>query len=87
MTRLEVAIVGCGLIGTRRAREASQHPRTHLAVVTDVDADRRDRLATEYTCRSAEHWKQVIDDGSIDVVIVSTPNGYTAEIGTAALAA
>jgi predicted dehydrogenase len=29
----------------------------------------------------------VIDDGSIDVVIVSTPNGYTAEIGTAALAA
>lgn len=87
MTPLRVAVIGCGLIGKRRAREASQHSLTRLMVVADVSPERRTQLAGHYGCRSVEDWRQVIDDSSIDTVIVSTPNGYAAEIAMAALGA
>lgn len=82
---LQVAVIGCGLIGSRRAREVYRHPLTRLSVVVDVRAESREALAKEFNCRSADDWKQVIDDPSIDAVIVSTPNGFLAEISIAAL--
>lgn len=84
---LRVGVIGCGIIGTRRIKEVQRHPRSHLAVVADVDAERRGRLASDHGCRSAGHWKEIIDDASVDAVIVSTPNGFIAEIAMAALAA
>lgn len=87
MSKLRVAVVGCGLIGSRRAREATQHPRTQVGLVADVNAERRDQLAASCGSKAADHWKAAIDDRSLDVVIVSTPNGYTAEIAIAALEA
>ncbi len=83
---LRVAVVGCGLIGSRRAKEASQHSRTSLAFVADVDEDRRTQLATRYACLPVAQWKEAIDNPAVDVVVVSTPNGYASEIAVAALA-
>ena len=80
-----IAVIGCGLIGTRRACAAAQHPSSHLAAVVDSNAERRALLAATHRCRSVETWEEVIDDRSIDIVVVSTPNGLTAEIGVAAL--
>ena len=85
MSNLRVAVIGCGLIGSRRAQDATQHPFTQLAFVTDVNAERRERLAASHGCKAVDHWKVVIDDRSVDLVAVSTPNGYTAEIAIAAL--
>src|SRR5438128_1507488 len=85
MSELRVAVIGCGIVGSRRAREASRHPCTRLVLVTDVNSERREHLAAAYGCRSTEDWKSAVDDCFVDVVIVSTPNGYTAEIATAAL--
>ena len=85
--RLRTAVIGCGLIGSRRAQEATQHPRTSLQFVVDVVPDRRERLAAKYGCWAAEHWKQAVDDAAVDLVVVSTPNLYTAEIAVAALGA
>lgn len=87
MSRLRVAIIGCGLIGARRAQEAQRHPHTCLSVVADVNAGQREQFAAQYGCSAVEHWKTVVDDRSVDVVVVATPNGYTAEIGIAALSA
>ena len=84
---IRVAIVGCGLIGTRRAREVNRNSDTHLEFVVDSVPERRDKLAEEFRCQPLPHWKQVVDDQSIDLIIVSTPNNQLAEIGTAALQA
>jgi len=84
---LRVAVVGCGVIGSRRAIEASQHARTSLTLVADVDEARRTQLAARFECQSVEHWKEAIESPSVDAVVISTPNGYTAEIAIAALAA
>lgn len=85
MAKLRVAVIGCGLIGSRRAQDVARHPRTQLTLVADVDAERRERLAKACGCKPAEDWKSAVDDPSVDAVIVSTPNGYTAEIAIAAL--
>lgn len=85
--RLRTAIIGCGLIGSRRAQEASEHPQTSIQLVVDVAAERRERLAAKFACQGGEHWKQALDDAAVDLVVVSTPNLYTAEIAMAALGA
>jgi predicted dehydrogenase len=87
MAKLRVALVGCGLIGSRRAQEVARHSRTRVTFVADVNAERREGPAASFACKAVEHWKAVVDDPSVDAVIVSTPNGYTAEIAIAALAA
>lgn len=87
MKSLRVGVIGCGLIGSRRAKEAGRHPQTCLEMVADVNAERCARLAADCGCRSTEQWGQVVDDELVDVVVVSTPNAYIAEIAVAALAA
>lgn len=84
---LRVAVVGCGLIGARRAQMVYSHSDTQLASVVDPIPERSHRLSEEYHCQPLDHWKQVVDDASIDLVIVSTPNNQIAEIGTEALRA
>lgn len=87
MSTLRVAVVGCGLIGSRRAKETSQHPHTQLALVVDINEVPRAELAARYGCKPVKDWKEAIENPSVDVVIVSTPNRYAAEIAVAALAA
>jgi predicted dehydrogenase len=82
---LRVAVVGCGLIGTRRAREVSRHDGSRLSVVVDVDARRAQELAGQYACQISPGWNEAVESEAVDAVIVSTPNGRTAEIAIAAL--
>ena len=85
--KIRVAVVGCGLIGSRRAREAYLHPDTDLKYVVDLLPQRSRKISDEFCCQSLPQWEQVIEDPSIDLVVVSTPNSQLAEIGIAALTA
>jgi predicted dehydrogenase len=87
MAGLNVAVVGCGLIGSRRARIARQHPDTALAAVVDVREDVARALAAECGCRWGVDWKEIVTDPAVDVVIVSTPNDQLMPVGEAALGA
>lgn len=82
---LGVAIVGCGLIGVRRARAAAEHEGTRVAVAVDVNAERCETLAGEWGARPTADWRDAVSATDVDVVVVSTPNAYLAEIATAAL--
>lgn len=84
---IRVAVIGCGLIGARRAREVDRHSETHLEFVVDSVPERSQKVSDEFQCQPLTHWKQVVDNKSIDLVIVSTPNNQIAEIGTASLQA
>ncbi len=85
MKPLRVAIVGCGLIGGRRAAEAAGAANSKLAVVVDTDGERASRLASQHGARAAENWREVVADPDIEAVVVSTPNRWLAEISIAAL--
>ncbi len=83
--KLRTAVIGCGLIGSRRAREAANSERSSLAAVSDVRREAAELLAAEFGGRIADDWATLADDPEIDVVVVATPNAFLAEIACAAL--
>jgi predicted dehydrogenase len=80
-------VVGCGLIGARRARVVARHEGTILDSVVDVRGDAAQALAVECGTRWFTDWKRTVADPGIDVVIVSTSNDHLMPVGVAALRA
>ena len=83
--KLGVAIVGCGLIGIKRADTLDDMV---LRVSVDVDPVKADALASRFSgCRSMPDWRDAVNDKQVGVVIVATPHNSLAEITAGAIAA
>lgn len=82
---LGVVVIGCGLIGRRRAEAAAAHPRSRLVAVVDVDAGRVQALAGSLGAAAEADWRAALERPDVNAVVVATPNGLLAEIGCAAL--
>lgn len=73
---LQFALVGCGLIGRKRA--ASMSPG-QLRYVCDLEASRAAELARAHPgCRALTDHQAALADPAVSAVIVSTPNGSLA---------
>lgn len=80
-----MAIVGCGLIGQKRARALGG---ARLVVCADIAQDRSERLAaTAPGCKAVTDWKLAINDPNVSIVIISTLHDTLAEIARGAVAA
>jgi len=77
VSELGVAIVGCGLIGAKRAASL---PRGMLRIVCDVDAARAAALAARYGVDATDDWRAAIDDPRVAIVAVATPHDQLAPI-------
>ena len=82
---LRVGIVGCGLIGRKRANAIQASQTEKLVVVADVNAERASSMAGEFGCAATTEWQQAIAEYDLDVLIVSTINKFLAPISQAAL--
>jgi predicted dehydrogenase len=85
--KLGVAVVGCGLIGRRRALVAAQHEATRLIVACDVERAAAESVASLAGAAVAVDWRAAVDRPDVDIVVVSTPNWLLAEIALAGLGA
>jgi predicted dehydrogenase len=83
---MRVGIIGCGLIGTRRARVACESGDV-VAVVADVVADRAVATAEATGSNWTSSWSEVVSRDDLDVIVVSTSNDQLAEASIAALEA
>jgi predicted dehydrogenase len=82
---MRVAIIGCGLIGAKRAKSLSADD--HLVAVADVNTERAQKLAAAHSnCIATSDWRQALRD-DVEAVIVSTTNDMLAPITLAALEA
>lgn len=72
-----VAIVGCGLIGQKRAKALGD---ARLVACADVQLERAQALARTYDAAVSADWKEVIQRPDVDIVIVATTNNMLAEI-------
>lgn len=82
---MRTAIVGCGLIGNKRAQALGDDA---LVVAVDTDAARARRLASEHPgCESGDDWRGAVAREDIDLVIVATTNDVLAPITLAAVQA
>src|SRR5262249_11548131 len=80
-----VAIVGCGLIGRKRAATLGA---ASLVACADVDLARADALARTVSGADATaDWRSVLDRTHTDIVLVSTANARLAEIALASVQA
>src|SRR5262245_6580764 len=80
---MRIGIVGCGLIGRKRAAAARGHDVT---LVADVDRARSLALAQETGAEATADWRDVVND-NVDIVIVATQHDSLAEIALAAVRA
>jgi predicted dehydrogenase len=80
-----VAIVGCGLIGHKRARALGG---ARLTACADLALDRAEALAcTVAGAAATDDWRAAVDRSDVDLVVVSTVNDSLAEIARAAVEA
>jgi predicted dehydrogenase len=76
---MKIGIVGCGLIGQKRATAASGQ----VAIVCDTNIERATSLASRTGADAVEDWRKVIES-NVDAVIVATTHDNLAEISRAA---
>jgi predicted dehydrogenase len=81
---VNVAIVGCGLIGEKRAKALAD---AKLTVCCDALPDRAERLAHAYGAASCSDWRQAVSRGDVDLVVVATTNESLASIALGAIEA
>jgi predicted dehydrogenase len=80
-----VAIIGCGLIGLKRAKSLGD---ARLVACADVDPLRAQRLVHEMKAGVAlADWRQAVSRDDVSMVIVATPHDALAEITAEAIAA
>lgn len=81
---LRVAIIGCGLIGQKRARSLGT---ARLVVCADPAVERARALAASAGGVATDSWREAVNQKDVDVVIVSTTNDALAEVTLAAVEA
>ncbi len=82
---MRAAIIGCGLVGRKRAVALAG---AELAACVDRDGNRADQIARSVrNCAAFNDWRRVMDDRTIQVVIVATPHDSLAAITAAAVSA
>ncbi|MBI5560789.1 MAG: Gfo/Idh/MocA family oxidoreductase [Deltaproteobacteria bacterium] len=74
---MRVGIIGCGLIGKKRAEAAQGHEITRVA---DIRMERAEELAALTGARPAREWEKVVEAEDVDCVVVAVSHDKLAEI-------
>ncbi|QWD13020.1 Gfo/Idh/MocA family oxidoreductase [Polynucleobacter paneuropaeus] len=81
--KLGVGIIGCGLIGQKRA--ASLGDGGYLVACADIDQSRARQLSERYGAKAYASWHDLLSDQNINLVVISTLHDSLAEITLAAI--
>lgn len=82
-TPIGVAIVGCGLIGKKRALALNG---ARLIICADNDFAKASQLARGFVdCVASDNWRQAINRDDVSMVVVATPHNSLAEIMESAI--
>jgi predicted dehydrogenase len=82
--KLTAAILGCGIRGKQHARELAKLADCDVAYVCDPDLDRADEVGALLVelkrpmPKKVQDLRTVLDDKSVDVVFIATPNHWHA---------
>ncbi|MDA9661116.1 Gfo/Idh/MocA family oxidoreductase [Gammaproteobacteria bacterium] len=82
---LGVGIIGCGLIGKKRAKSLGSGGR--LVACADIDFSRAESLAKGTNAKVFSDWRELICQPKVDAVIVATLHDSLSEITLAAIEA
>jgi predicted dehydrogenase len=80
---MRLTIIGCGLIGSKRAAAAGAH---EIVAVCDPVPERRERLTRLTSARAIADWREAVGVDA-DAVVIATPHDQLAQIALAAVEA
>jgi predicted dehydrogenase len=83
--KFNVAIIGAGLIGRKRAIALSKFDNCKLKIIVDINKEKAEKLAKEFGSEFETNWEKVISRRDIDIVIVATFNKFLTPITKIAL--
>ncbi len=79
---MNIAIIGCGLIGEKRANSLLSQ---HVVLCVDVVESKAESLAKKFpACQVSSKWEDAINDPKIELIIIATLHHSLAEIALAA---
>ncbi len=92
---MKVAIIGCGLIGQKRAKSLTHSliknaakEKVELTVCVDQIREKAESLAKQYPgCVALADWREAVNREDVDIIVIATLHASLAEIGLAAVAA
>ncbi len=82
---MNVAIIGCGLIGRKRAVALNEHDV--LVACCDSNKEITEKFGSDFSCAVYADYKKLLNESDCSAVIVSVINKYAKEIITDALGA
>lgn len=74
---LRVGLIGTGYIGTTVGGQFHHHPKSTVAAITEIDADRRATAAERFSVPSEAlygDYEEMIADAALDAILVGTPH-------------
>lgn len=80
---MKVGIIGCGLIGRKRA--LALDAGDELVACCDTDQVALDRFAGQFHCKPYADYKRLLSSSTCDVVVVAVVNKFAKDIVTEAL--
>ncbi|MDA1314428.1 MAG: Gfo/Idh/MocA family oxidoreductase [Acidobacteria bacterium] len=91
--QINVASVGVGGMGTAHVERLLTRQDVRVAAICDIDQAHRERAeqmvkrARNYTPRSVEDFRRLLDDPSIDALVIATPHHWHCPIAIPAMQA
>lgn len=77
MGKVNFAIIGCGRIAQRHAEHINNNG--NLVAVCDIDFDKAKQLAEKYNAKAYQNIDELLQNETVDLVAICSPNGLHAE--------
>ena len=86
MKKLNLGIVGCGVIGSVHAKCAAASEKIRLVAVADLDKSKAEKVATEHKAEKFyDNPEKLFKDKEIDAVVMALPTGVRGKTALSAL--
>ena len=70
---IRIGLLGAGFIGSLHAKNLAASPRYELAVIAEPNGENAGRIAQELDVPAVPDWHELLDDDSLDAVLIATP--------------
>lgn len=84
MKPINVAIVGCGLIGKKRANALKQFGNCRLVAAADINEAVLKDFGMTFGCETHTNWQNLVARDDVDAVVIATVNKHLLPISDAA---
>lgn len=75
-SKVRLAVIGAGVMGGTHVRDIPNLPNAELAAVCDIDRARADGYAQQYGVPAYYDYRDLLEKGGVDGVVIATPHYY-----------